>query len=270
MNTKLKGDVLEGRFLKLLRREMAKGRFFVSSDVCKVYSQKGYYSKDRAKDIIFDISIEVYAPGAESYSFLILIECKNYNHPVPVDDAEEFFQKIQQISGANVKGILVSTSSFQEGCFNFSGSKGIGLIRYYDSKEIKWELMRSPSALVSLGFAETEWLTAQKGLTTQSYQSRYFDCFCYASERYTNSLRAFLWNLMFVGASDVLKPELAKLIIRVDDNRQLVTYREGSDIENLTESILTTIGYMEGEVPLSAVCDSLGGKTTPEEIGVAN
>jgi Zn-dependent peptidase ImmA (M78 family) len=230
------------------------GKFFVSADLCKVFSKKGYYSKDRAKNIVFDISIEVYVPGAKTYSLLILIECKNYKHAVPVDDVEEFYQKLQQVSGANVKGILVSTNSFQESCFNFSRSKGIGLVRYYDSKEIKWELMRSPSALVSLSFAETEWLTARKGLTTQSYQSRYFDCFCYAAERYTNSLRAFFSNLVLVNVEEPLKLELAKIIIGVDDNRQLVAYREDSDIEDLTQTVLTSVNYQAGEVSLSDVC----------------
>jgi len=64
MNTKLKGDSLESKFLRLLKRELLKGKFFVSADLCKVFSKKGYYSKDRAKDIVFDISVEVYMPGA--------------------------------------------------------------------------------------------------------------------------------------------------------------------------------------------------------------
>jgi len=246
---------------RVTRRELVKGKFFVSADLCKVFTRKGYYSKDRAKNIIFDISIEVYVPGAKTYSLLILIECKNYNHAVPVDDVEEFFQKMQQVSGANVKGILVTTNSFQESCFNFSSSKGIGLVRYYDSKEIKWELMRSPSALVSLSFAETEWLTALKGLTTQSYQSRYFDCFCYAAAKYTNSLRAFFSNLILVQVEESLKSELAKMIVGVDDNRQLVTYREDSDIEDLTQTVLSKVNYKQGEVSLSTICDYLAETT---------
>ena len=152
MNSRIKGDALESKFLRLLKRNLVQGNFFVSSERCKVFSQKGYYSKDREKEIVFDISIEVYLPGKTTYSLLILIECKNYNHPVPVDDVEEFYQKLQQVSGA--KGIMVSTSSFQESALTFSKSKGIGIIRYYDNKQIKWELTRSPSMLVSLSFAE--------------------------------------------------------------------------------------------------------------------
>ena len=43
----------------------------------------------------------------------MLIECKNYSHAVPVDYAEEFFAKVQQVAAANVKAVIASTASFQ-------------------------------------------------------------------------------------------------------------------------------------------------------------
>src|SRR5687768_14096101 len=128
MNTTQKGDRLESKIFALFKREIVEGRFFVSEHCCKLFSKKGYYSKARGKTIIFDISIEIYLPGQDTYSMLVLIECKNYNHPVPVDDIEEFYQKVEQVAGANGKAIVVSTNSFQESAFSFSKSQGVGLL----------------------------------------------------------------------------------------------------------------------------------------------
>lgn len=260
MNTTRKGDTLELKIFKLIKREIVQGRFFVQPDRCKIFSKRGYYSRDRGKDIIFDIAIEVYLPGHDTYSLLILIECKNYDHSVPVDDVEEFKKKIEQVSGANVKGIVVSTNSFQEGAFNFSQSNGLGLIRYYAKNKIKWELTRSPSALVSFSYAENEWMTAYKGITTDLYESRYFDCYCFSDGKYTNSLRAFFARLLFTGTEEDIKNHLEKVISKIDDNRRLVKFREDSEIEEASESVLKSIGYGDGEVSLTTVCELLSEK----------
>src|SRR6185369_4396335 len=168
---------------------------------------------------------------------------------------EEFYQKLQQVSGA--KGIMVSTSSFQEGALRFSKSKGIGIIRYYNSKEIKWELTRSPSMLVSLSFAEVQSLTARQGLSTQSYESRYFDCYCYSDGRYTNSLRAFFSGLLLHDLSDDLRKEVNSITQRIDDTRSIVKYIEDSRIENISETILTGIDYCGGRVSVLEICNQL-------------
>lgn len=130
MNTIKKGDTLEDKVFELFKEYILKDRFWARKECCEIYKKKGYYSKDRKKNIIFDVAIEIFLPGQKTYSSLVLIECKNYNHKVPVDDVEEFFMKAQQISGGNIKGIVVSNNAFQEGAFNFSESKGIGLLRY--------------------------------------------------------------------------------------------------------------------------------------------
>jgi Zn-dependent peptidase ImmA (M78 family) len=261
MNTTQKGDTLESKIFKLIKKEIAQGRFFVSLDRAKIFSKKGYYSRDREKDIVFDIAVEVYLPGQNTYSLLILIECKNYNHSVPVDDVEEFYQKVQQVAGANGKAIIVSTNSFQEGTLNFAKSKGIGLLRYYDKSKIKWELTRSPSALVSFSYAESEWMTAYKGITDNSYESRYFDCYCFSDGRYTNSLRAFFSRLLFVNIEEEIKKRLEKILTGIDDNRRLVAYREDSEIEEACENILKLIGYDSGEVSLVKICELLSAES---------
>ncbi len=146
MSTTRAGDSLERAIYDLFATEIEADRFFAKKTNCKLFRKKSYYSKDRGEKIIFDISIEVYLPGATDYSMLMLIECKRYTHAVPVDDAEEFFTKVQQVAAANAKAVIASTASFQSGTRAFAKSKGIGLLRYFDATNFKWELRRSPSA----------------------------------------------------------------------------------------------------------------------------
>ena len=78
---------------------------------------------------------------------LCLIECKDYSRPVPVDDVEEFFAKVQQVAPAKAKAIVVSSNSFQSGALEFACSKGIGLLRMFPESEFKWVLHRSLSSV---------------------------------------------------------------------------------------------------------------------------
>lgn len=257
MNSTKKGDRLEAKVLSLLKEEISQDRFFVGKDNCRIYPKKGYYSKDREKDIVFDIAIEVFLPGQDTYSLLILIECKNYSHPVPVDDVEEFYQKIQQISGGNVKGIIASTNSFQEGAFKFSKSKGLGLLRYYARSGLSWELTRSPSSLVSWSYAINEWNIARYGLTDSSYISDYFDCYCYANEQYTNSLNVFFSALSKADSNKEFNKKLSAIENRSNTNPRIVEYIEEAEIETACEDVLQKIEYNNGEVQIDQIVDLL-------------
>jgi len=260
MNTAAKGDKLEAQIYELLRSEISQDRFFIKKDHCKVFRKKGYYSKDREKDIEFDISVEVFLPGQDTFSLLILVECKNYSHRVPVDDVEEFFAKIQQVSGANTKGIIVATKAFQESAFNFSKSKGIGLLRYYDKSDFKWMLTRSPSAMVSSRYALNERKQAREALISDAYRSRFFDCHCYSNGNYTNSLKLFFLNLVHENNGREIKRRLAPVINEINETRRLVPYVDNSEIENVTENVLRQIDYTNGEVSLDIVCSFLSDK----------
>jgi hypothetical protein len=145
MNTKQIGDEFEDRIFKFLSDELKSGNFGLDAKSCKIFRQKGYYSRDREKEIVFDISIEVYRPNQIDFWLLILIECKNYSHTVSVDNIEEFSAKIEQIGSANTKGIFASSSALQVSALNYATSKRIGLLRYFDNRELKWELQRAPS-----------------------------------------------------------------------------------------------------------------------------
>lgn len=138
MNSVAKGDELEDKTFDLLKEELSKGRLGIDAASGKIFKKKGYYSKDREKDIIVDISIEVWPPDAENYSLLWVCECKNYGHKVPVDDVEEFKAKLDQIAGKNVKGVIATKNSFQSGAISYARNQGIGLVRIMPDDQVTW------------------------------------------------------------------------------------------------------------------------------------
>jgi Zn-dependent peptidase ImmA (M78 family) len=133
-----KGNLLEKKAFELLSELLANDEFYVSGKKSKIFSKKPYYSERRKKDIIFDITIETYLNDAENYSLLTILECKNLNKKVTVDDVEEFESKISQIGEHNTKGIMITNSSFQESAYNLAASLKIGLIRITSDDKFEW------------------------------------------------------------------------------------------------------------------------------------
>lgn len=130
MNTTRIGNAFEEKSYGLITSAINENKFGVIPTCCKVFRKKGYYSKDRASNIVFDLTIEVWPEGAESYTLLYIVECKDYsNHKVPIDDLEEFESKVKQVAGLNVKGVLITSSTFSKTALNFAKSKGIMLIQ---------------------------------------------------------------------------------------------------------------------------------------------
>ncbi|WP_437564920.1 MULTISPECIES: ImmA/IrrE family metallo-endopeptidase [unclassified Sorangium] len=249
MSTTSKGDRFEARVFTALRRMISDGQFFASPEACKLFRKKGYYSKDRCCDIVFDISIEVYLPGRSAYSLLILVECKDYNSPVPVNDAEEFFGKIEQVSGAGAKGLLISTNAFAQGTFNYCQSKGIGLVRYYDKSTLKWVLDRSPSAISS---STPDWVDIHTGLLEVSHQSYYFDFYSYLDGVYTHSLYAIFRALLRdVDADESVLVPLDALAKRQPPS---VEFMSAERVEQAAANVLDHVAYSDGPVPLEEIC----------------
>lgn len=256
----MKGEKLEQDIFLVISQMIAEDRFFVRQEHCRRFHKKGYYSKDRKKEIVFDISIEVTLPGMSSYSLLILIECKNYSHRVPVDDIEEFYTKTQQISPSNIKAIVASNNAFQEGAFNFAGSKGIGLLRYFAADSLEWVLARSPSSMSVRGSAATESGSAYEGLRDQRFSSRYFDFFCFSGNACTNTINHFFSRLVRDDADDVLSDALSEVEQNARINTRIVPYLEGEQIEEHAKRVLAEIGYSNGSTCLEDVCDRLSGR----------
>lgn len=256
MSSTAKGDKFEARVFTAVKRMISDGQFFCTPDACRVLRKRGYFSKDRDNEIIFDISVEIYIPGRSAYSVLILIECKDYGSPVPVNDAEEFFAKIDQVSGANVKGLIVSTNSFAQGTLQYCKSKGIGLARYYDKSTLKWILDRSPS---SLSLTAPDWVDIQAGLMHETHQSRYFDFLSYVDGGFSQSLYVLFRSLL----RDI--PEADALIVSAEQlsrhQAPVVDRLDPRQIERRVEELLVDITYLGGVVSLESVCKLEASRT---------
>lgn len=253
LNTTKKGDIFENEVFIFFENEINANRFYAKKECCKIFAKKGYYSKDRLKDIIFDISIEIYLANQDKYSMLILIECKNYNHKVPVDDIEEFYQKVEQISGGNTKAIIVTPNAFQEGTFNFSQSKGIGLLRYRNQKDLDWILPRSPSSLVSYKYAQTQKDSVYTDLRSEKYTNSFFDCCTFFNYQYTNSFSLFISALLEYKMTESLKNSLLLVQTNFSGEENLVEHIDNMTMEQLTADILSEIDYKDGKVKLEEI-----------------
>lgn len=128
MDTVQKGNKFENLVFKYIKQELYNDNFLVSPRNSEIFQKKGYYSKDRQSNIITDISIETFLPNIKNFGLLIIIECKDYKKNVPINDIEEFYAKVQQIAGINVKGIFVTTAKLQNGALKYAKSKGIGVL----------------------------------------------------------------------------------------------------------------------------------------------
>lgn len=246
-----RGDRFEEQIYHFFNTEILENRFFVQSSCCKIIRKPKYFSRDRGSHIKFDISIEIYIPGVPEFSSVVLIECKNYTHSVPVDDAEEFFSKIQQVAAANGKGIIASAGAFQSGTREYSKAKGIGLLRYFGREEVKWELMRSPSTAASLDRAEDP-VNVMAGLSTENYHSDVFDFFLQSPTRETHSLWGFMEDLLLDGA---LSPsQLDKILNPKAKTASLVPFIGKDKLEDLAIATVLDLGYSGGVVPLEEIC----------------
>jgi hypothetical protein len=246
------GDKLEAAIYNLFHSDISANRFCVRPDCCQIFRRKGYYSRDRQSNIIFDVSIEVYLPGATAYSLLWVIECKNYTHAVPVDDAEEFFAKLQQVSGANVKGVLASTGTFQDGTLKYCKSKGIGVLRYFNRSRFKWELHRLDQTFASAS-QSVDPKEVYRALVSPAYESQRFHCYHSSANAWGNSLS----DLCLALARDEFKDGgcLARARSTPAASRHLVEFIVPDVIEEHANTVLADIGYNDGEVLLGHVCE---------------
>lgn len=256
MDTKAKGDKLEIAIFDLLSQKISEDRFFARRECCSIYNQKGYYSRDRESEIIFDVAIEIREPGATDYSILYLVECKNHRRKVTVGDLESFFAKVNQVGGARTKAVVASTSGFQEGALKFARSQGIGLLRYFNRDRVKWILQRSPSGwgLPSgqLGDAGAE---ISQALKDEDFQSRCFDWYCVAPSKATNSLDLFFASVAAYEATEEVSSALARVANSAKTFSPTVPYLEKDRIETIAADAHEQIQYERGAVNLDLICD---------------
>ena len=244
------GDALEIKAFKYIQRQVKNGNFGLRPECCEIRHKPQYFSRDRQKHIIFDISIEVYLPGSTTYSVLWLFECKNHKRPVEPRDAESFFSKIEQVAGA--KGTIVSASSFQTGTVEFCRAKGIGLMRSSRSASFKWEMYRTNRGHTYLPFNFND-LSILRAISDEASSPLHSEfCFC-TPNAITDSFQRFCVDLMAdtlakhrgLGSTIILAPALA---------RSHVPHRSIDEIEELVSQVTNEIGYERGPVDLFEIC----------------
>ena len=178
-----KGLKLENQIFDLVSKLLQEDNFIVPKKSSEVFQRKGYYSSKREKEIIFDVTIETTLPGADKYSILTIIECKNLNRKVSVDDIEEFGSKINQIGEHNTKGIVITTHSFQESALKIAQKEGIALIRLNSNNKFKWINYRKEK--------QRNTLINEQELTDEGLTSEPFVCKI-GNKRITNFADLFL------------------------------------------------------------------------------
>lgn len=145
MNTVKIGDAFEKKCYALIKDGIDSRRLGVVPTTAKVREKPKYYSSLRKADIIFDLSIEIWPEGADRYSNLYLIECKSSpkENKIPVDDVEEFSNKVNQVSVHNSKAIFITDTEMQKGACNVAESTGMMWIKVSSVGEPEYKLWKT-------------------------------------------------------------------------------------------------------------------------------
>ena len=249
LSTYAKGDRFEEQVFEFLSREINEGRFYAfRSECCKIFRKKAYYSRDREDFIFFDISVEVFLPGFETPSLLVLIECKNYSGKVPVGDIEEFGSKINQVAGFNAKGIFASASAFQSGTFNIARNRGFGVLRYFDQSEFRWEL---PRALLTGARSARARKRAEieYALTQTDFRPTVYSAYAVTPAGFTDGWEGIWKGLDLESAFEESDLSLIRQPMIIATPR--VAFISRNRIDSLAQQALKSISYIRGEVDLT-------------------
>ncbi len=137
MNTTEIGDKFENRSLEILQRIIAEEQLGFTSRFLKIKTKAPYYSHLRKKNIIFDLAVELWPPGAERYALIYLIECKHYGRRVSVDKLNDFIYRVNEIAPVNGKAIFITNSPLQQAAFNVAESTGMMVVHGESAENYK-------------------------------------------------------------------------------------------------------------------------------------
>jgi Zn-dependent peptidase ImmA (M78 family) len=135
---------------------------------------------------------------------------------------------------------MVSNNAFQSGSFEFSKSKGIGLLRYCGVEELDWVLDRSPSSIIF----ENDSSNSYSAMNYEKFTNKYYDLYCFVDGLFTCSLHIFLKNFI----------DITLKIIPISLN---VPYLNETIISSKCTEILQRVNYTNGVVPIEEIRDLL-------------
>ena len=194
MNSTKKGDLFEEKVYNLILEALMNDKLFVSPKHSLLFKKKEYYSKDRGKEIVFDLAIECYREGSEQPSFIVLIECKDYQTPISVDNLEEFYSKKQQIARANSKCLFFTTNSLQVSAFNYATNIGIGVVRIMDDDSMIWLIERANKNL-STSTINSIAINVTNAITDEYFVSTHKNVFAYLNEKAYTSIAELIQDV---------------------------------------------------------------------------
>ncbi|MES2653293.1 MAG: ImmA/IrrE family metallo-endopeptidase [Bacteroidota bacterium] len=119
-NTVARGNKFEDQVYDLIKKDFDSLKFGVIPTCCRFFKKKKYKSERLNTYIEFDISVEIWPEGAKEFSFLYLIECKDYATSIPGSDVSEFITNVEMVAGMNVKPIIITTTKLQERAFRLA------------------------------------------------------------------------------------------------------------------------------------------------------
>jgi Zn-dependent peptidase ImmA (M78 family) len=249
-----KGSEFEDKVFLVLSKLLTNNELCVVGENSRIYKKKGYYSNDRQKDIIVDISIETFRnQSVDQYYMLTVIECKNYKgKPVPVDDIEEFKSKLDQIAGKGCKGIMVSATRFAEGTLNYAKANGIALIRLLNIDEVVWDANRTTYTTAKTKENIERFNNAiHIGLladTIDCHNPNY--CFCKYHDKYYNSLSSLLFDMGVKNSGENIFIEYF-----VEKNFVNIPYIKKEEIVHAANEVLLAINQTTLETSIDMIID---------------
>ncbi len=137
-NTTKKGNLFEKKVFDIIQRMLENEEFFLPGKRSEIFLKKPYYSEQKKGFVIVDISIETFLPNSDKYSILTIIECKDYNSRVPINDIREFSSILTELGAHKTVGFVISNSPYQKGAYNIAVSSGIGLGIINGKNELDW------------------------------------------------------------------------------------------------------------------------------------
>lgn len=256
MNTTKKGDAFELQVFNMLSRELANGDLLYNPKHSKIFHKKQYFSEKRGRSIIFDICIETFLPERTECSIRTIIECKDLSRPVECAEVEEFYSKIKQVTDVDVKGLFVSSNSFQPAALNFAKNSGIALLRILPEGKLKWILSRAFTGPSAIGHQQIVSDSIARALTDESYSHDCINYFGVFDDNLTHSLFR-IFSLLLNNVNSPISTGNDIFLYPKPQNRLHVEFIDDRNISLLCRSIIQNKSNSNYETPIYEIAEKL-------------
>lgn len=241
-----KGPLYENFAFEYFSSLINSGYFHFPPEQCIITKQKPFYSKDREKNIFFDLVIEIFLPEQNDPFLIFVIECKNYGGKVPVDDIEEFASKIDQIRYQKISPICITTVGFQSGGLTFAKNRGITLWRVHAHDTHEIILNRQKQRLKNIE------LEIQLALTDESYNNwKFGNTFIQTPNKLTLYPKDFINEIIFSQNTTALQFKKFKI------QKVNVPYLSKQKISLIAEDIYNKYKSENGMLEINRILNDL-------------